>query len=599
MSPWAVLDSCIIRKGEGHYDFDTLIQQLIGMTDANGLQAMPRPMEDIGGGAMTGVEADAVWEAIYQGLVDQNVAAIVHAGPQPGMEGIYQQAVRAAVAAGSGTINQAVETQNAIWEEERNKMMMEGKDPSKVPMPLPPPFVGDLGGVVLAPQWANGVWGAMDKKNPWTVNAQGEMQLRIGNRDKENKFAESWARPYAEGLKQMRGGRNTKDFIESHRVQPNSVYINHEAGKHIYDLMDSLARQGYTKENLTPDVVKQIWASHPVLSNYMPHQLTPLQHSYNVRNTAPHVEQPDPAEQMVEQQQNQVPTADDFRTWMPEGALQTKRGVDLIDRAHANFRHYGPVLHQVFGSQHNFPEDFSMEDAMNMGTGRNRVTRLMSGMAAYLEQQNPGMVPEHVTDPSTLVRPGVQQRQAQVPPVPDDPPQGAQDPIPQRDIAPPPPPVPVEPPAPPVPKQQEVPHPPQEPIQRPNVEEVAPPPREQVPTGTEGQPGMAERIAGAAGRGLGSAAGRIMGLFGKEEIDSALEAVQRDLALTDDRIVKSLPHTSFSTNNPMDVAMCASQFGIPATSIVAVLNSRGHWGEIAKSMDMDEHTFQTIKVAFS
>ena len=79
-----------------------------------------------------------------------------------------------------------------------------------------------------------------------------------------------------------------REYIESHRVQPNSVFITHEASKHIYDMMDTLARQGYNRENLTPETVKQFWAAHPVLANYMPHQVSPLSRSYNIRNTSPH-----------------------------------------------------------------------------------------------------------------------------------------------------------------------------------------------------------------------------------------------------------------------------------------------------------------------
>jgi len=51
-NPWAILDTCLIIKGEGHYDFNALIDQLVGMTGQNGLEAFPRPMDDIGGGSL-------------------------------------------------------------------------------------------------------------------------------------------------------------------------------------------------------------------------------------------------------------------------------------------------------------------------------------------------------------------------------------------------------------------------------------------------------------------------------------------------------------------------------------------------------------------
>jgi len=612
MSPWAILSSCIITKGEGHYDFDTLIQQLIGMTGPGGLEAMPRPMEDIGGGNLTGVEADAVWEAIYQGLIDANTAAIVHAGPQPGMEDLYQNALQAAISAGAGTINAAVNSQNAIWEAKRQEAMMSGKDPSKIPAPLPAPFESDLGRTVLNQTWRNGQWGPMQKDNPWIVDAQGQMHLRIGNRDKENKFPESWARPYAEGLKQMRGGRDTKEFIESHRVQPNSVYINHEAGKHIYDLMDSLARQGYTRDNLTPDIVRQVWASHPVLSKYMPHQLTPLQHTYNIRNTSPHVQQPDAAEQMVEQQQAPTYTAYDYSTYLPEGALQTKRGVDILDRSMANYPHYGGALYDAFRTHYkDMLPDNGQAFYMQMGQGRNRRDRLVSGIVNYLNQQNPGFVPEHVKDPSTLIRPQARAVQPERPVPPEQPPAVTR----PQPVAPP---VPVEPQAPPVPVQrQPVQHPPvappAPPVQHPqpqpqpesiptpvptpvapNIDEVMRPPRNEAVAADRG-PSMGERLAQSLGRGAGRVFG---GLFGKEEIDAVLEDVQREMALQDQRIVKAMPSTAFSASNPTDIALAATHFGVPSSEIAAILNSRGHWEEIAKSMNVDFDTFQVLKVVF-
>lgn len=610
-NPWAILDTCLIQKGEGHYDFSALIEQLIGMTGQGGLESFPRPMDDIGGGALSGVEADAVWEAIYQGAVDPTTAAIIHAGPQAGQEGLYQQALQQAISAGAGTINAAVNAQNAIWDAKRQELILSGKDPSKIPEPLPAPFESDMGRTTLNAEWKGGVFGAQNKDTPWEYDQFGQRQLRIGNRDQENKFAESWNRPYHEGLQQMRGGRKTREYIESHRVQPHSVFITHEASKHIYDMMDTLARQGYNRENLTPETVKQFWAAHPVLANYMPHQVSPLSRSYNIRNTSPHQPQEADAAQIAVEQQNQNYRASDYSNYLPEGALESKRGVSFINNAYANSRAYLPKIYNAYDEQYKLQENgLSMEDALARGQGRHVVDRLTNGIIQFINEQNPGVVPEHIQDPSQLIRP--QGRPAQQPEAPPE------EPAVERQVQPPAPPVRVEPPAPPVPVQREpeappVPVEPQQapppPPQRqpaipprmaepvPNVDTLAPIPEQQAEIGQDfssGWRGMSERLAESLGRG----AGRFMNLFGKEEIAQALESVQEEIALNNMAITKAMPTTSYSSNSASDIGMMAARFNIPPSDVVTILNSRGHWEEISKSMGVDYELFQLVKVAF-
>lgn len=610
-NPWAILDTCLIRKGEGHYDFSALIEQLIGMTGQGGLESFPRPMDDIGGGALSGVEADAVWEAIYQGAVDPTTAAIIHAGPQAGQEGLYQQALQQAITAGAGTINAAVNAQNAIWDAKREELILSGKDPSKIPEPLPAPFESDMGRTTLNAVWKGGVFAAQNKDTPWEYDQFGQKQLRIGNRDQENKFAESWNRPYHEGLQQIRGGRKTREYIESHRVQPNSVFITHEASKHIYDMMDTLARQGYNRENLTPETVKQFWAAHPVLANYMPHQVSPLSRSYNIRNTSPHQPQEADAAQAAVEQQNQQYRANDYANYLPEGALESKRGVSFINNAYANSRAYLPKIYNAYDEQYKLQENgLSMEDALARGQGRHVVDRLTNGIVQFINEQNPGIVPEHIQDPSQLIRP--QGRPAQQPEAPPE------EPAVERQVQPPAPPVRVEPPAPPVPVQREpeappVPVEPQQapppPPQRqpavppripepvPNLDTLAPTPEQQADIGqsySSGWRGMSERLAESLGRG----AGRFMNLFGKEEIAQALESVQEEIALNNMAISKAIPTTSYSPNSARDIGLMAARYNIPPSDVVTILNSRGHWEEISKSMGVDYELFQLVKVAF-
>ena len=66
-NPWAIIDACTVRisKGMGMFDFDELINGLIANLGANGLTNYPIAEQDIGGSHLVGVEADAVYEAIY------------------------------------------------------------------------------------------------------------------------------------------------------------------------------------------------------------------------------------------------------------------------------------------------------------------------------------------------------------------------------------------------------------------------------------------------------------------------------------------------------------------------------------------------------
>ena len=165
---WRVLDQFVIQKGMGHYDFNELMQELISnMGDDGVLGAFPRPMDDIGGGHMTGVEADAAWEAIYQGLITPEEAALVHAGSQPGMEGEYKAALEKAISAGSATINQAIEATNQLKSQKQQEDAMAGKEPKDAQWDIPPAFTTDLGKSVLSPAWRDGAWGPMDKGKHW------------------------------------------------------------------------------------------------------------------------------------------------------------------------------------------------------------------------------------------------------------------------------------------------------------------------------------------------------------------------------------------------------------------------------------------------
>jgi len=107
--------------------------------------------------------------------------------------------------------------------------------------------------------------------------------------------------------------------------------------------------------------------------------------------------------------------------------------------------------------------------------------------------------------------------------------------------------------------------------------------------------GMANELGYRVGRGVGTV-GRWLT---KEEIENALESVQHEMALQDETITKLLPHTPMNGDNASDIAMMAGQIQRPASDVVAVLNSRGDWRELSKSMDMPFDYIQLVKVAFN
>ena len=106
---------------------------------------------------------------------------------------------------------------------------------------------------------------------------------------------------------------------------------------------------------------------------------------------------------------------------------------------------------------------------------------------------------------------------------------------------------------------------------------------------------MADKLAYLTGRG----AGRMGNIFGKEDIEAMLESVQCQIALQDENISKSVPHTPMIQSSATDLAIMAGQIQRPVSDVVAVLNSRGDWREMSKSMDIPLDCIQLVKVCFT
>ena len=600
---WAVLDQFIIQKGLGHFEWDDLINKLIGYGEPDGsFGAMPRG-GDIGGAHMTGVEADAMWEAIYQGPaggLTQQDADIIFSGPNgPYGEQAFIAAKERAVQLGAKTINDAIGITNQKMMGKEQEKIAAGKPPKVASMPIPEAFVLQHGRYELTDEWRNGVAGKMDKNQPFqtTNDLTGEYALRTMNRDQHNKSPESWARPYHEGLKELRGGGSTREYIESHRLHPNSVYIDNEGHKAIMDLMDTYAANGTPLT--TPEAFKAAWVQDATLRNKMPHfgsapidvgggqlQQVVNPHLYGIRGreareSHPQVADADPAEQMVDAQQQPTNYMDSFN---PE-IFQMKSGKNMLEGRQLDnaFGTYGRQLRRQFIAHHKLNEEGvpTFEELVMGQHGKKR--NLMEGLHNALSgQPQPQIPPQPQPQPQTqpVVSPPPE-------PVAQRPP-----PAPQQPVIP----VPQAQPAPPVPQAHQ---PPPIPIRQPppdlnaNQAQRLPPQQAGVAMPPQGR-GIMDRI----GEALGSGAAGIANLFTRQEIENALHTVQIDLALQNDTITKMIPHIPMDNHSIADISFMAGQVKRPASDVVTILNSRGDWREMSKSMDIPLEVIQLVKVAF-
>ena len=100
------------------------------------------------------------------------------------------------------------------------------------------------------------------------------------------------------------------------------------------------------------------------------------------------------------------------------------------------------------------------------------------------------------------------------------------------------------------------------------------------------------------GYALGAGAGKVANIFTREEVENALESVQMEMALQNDAVVKMLPHVSMNPNKATDIAFVAGSIQRPSSDVVAILNSKGDWREMSKSMDVPLDVIQLVKVVF-
>lgn len=100
------------------------------------------------------------------------------------------------------------------------------------------------------------------------------------------------------------------------------------------------------------------------------------------------------------------------------------------------------------------------------------------------------------------------------------------------------------------------------------------------------------------GRGAANVANFFKEDVSKQQIEDMLESVQCDLAKQDEQVAKMIPYTQLKSDNAADIAFMAGQLERPPSDVVTILNSRGDWREMAKSMDVPIEIIQVVKVAF-
>jgi len=200
----------------------------------------------------------------------------------------------------------------------------------------------------------------------------------------------------------------------------------------------------------------------------------------------------------------------------------------------------------------------------------------LTGQQAHTPPQAQVPPQQPVTPPQQPVTPP-QEPVAQTPPPPQQLPQQLPIPVPQETQRQP---VPQIGQAPPIPTRQAP--------QDLNANQLG-----ATPPSQQGR-GIMDRI----GQALGGGAAKVANLFTREEIAHALETVQIDIALQNDTITKMIPHIPMNNHSTADISFMAGQVKRPASDVVAILNSRGDWEEMSKSMDVPLEVIQLVKVAF-
>ena len=634
------IDRFIIRKGDGIYDLYDFINAAMSGGDYNSVRAQLNDDHHALEHTFTGVEGDAAYEALGQGLGDEQTRRTYHAGPQGPNDQNYVKAFREMVKQGMGRINEAVRRQNDI-------------NMARGIQPMPEPFKRDsVSGYSVDPRWGHKA--GIQKKgqklgdggiNPWDP-VTGELVTTI-NSGITGK-GEAWLRPYFEGLDQIRaenggpqagqGRKPTSDEISAHRVHRNVISINDtKMGIH-----------------LTKTIQEAVAAAQQTGQDPMQAAMAALSQNRTFRGKAggiqhrafeeisgrysPQAMQQYQAEQEALPPEPVGPNRQNMIGWLSQldgnighylmgsnyhyvngpGLDKVKQG--LID----GYGYSEETVGNMIEAMHNRPTrgPGKMNAGMALATaihGHEMADGVPPNWAKGIEGLHMGANNQPLTAPSpTPQSPAPEPAPAAPAPVSADPlrPSGG-----GRQIAFPAPDAKMPEQAPdwtqdlsefgvPAPPQQDV-----APQPRRAASEVASPPP-QIPhspppnaVGTPnalGVPTSRPLRAGAMeslGERLGSLYGRAFpaGIFGKTDqegrdgIESLLEQVQMDIAKNEIGDV----NRHMSHESPVDIAMLAADMNRPASDVVSVIYSRGDWRNIAKSFNMEHHDVQRIKVTFN
>jgi len=613
------LDRFLILKGEGIYDlYDFINAAMMGGEWGDVRVNLHEQQHDLGDSEFTGVEGDAAYEAYRKGLGGE-AAEIYHAGPQGDNDQRYAQAFRTMVMAGKEIINEAVRQQNIINQD-------------KGIGPMPEPFKDDaVNGYQVNPQWGHKtpIEKNKQKMEDGTINPWDEMtnELVTTVRSGITGRAESWFRPYHQGLDQMRsqspgpqaGQRKpTSDEIPSHRLHRNSITINDPSmGKHLTAVIQEAAA-----------------AAQAAGQDPMQAALQALQQNRTFRGKAgdfkhkgSHEEmfgaysdermQQYTAEQEAAPQQPVVmePNRDNMEGWLSQGDVG-KYATHLI----SSNRHYtnGPGLPRVregLIDGYGYSEATADEMISIMQNRQKGNAGMALAEAIRAHEMADGVPPQWAAGMEGLYFGENQQplSQPQAPPVappvapplegeatfsmagiesdPLRPPGGG------RQIAPSLPHIEVVPP--PQLSASKVSSPPPKTVESPPPPVVGAPNALGGPMARPPQAGFMESM----GESLGGMYGRAFpgGLFGKNDeeernqIETLLEQVQIDIAKRE----ISKVNQPMSPESPVDIAMFAADLNRPSSDVVSVIFSRGDWRNIAKAFNMAHEDVQKIKVTFN
>ena len=224
--PLIYLDTFLIRKGNGVFNIHDFIQAFLQANSVdNGYALLDNSHHDLNHEDFSGVEADAVKLAIERGLVSEDIANIINAGPDPQKPQRWKFAFQQAINMGAEHINEAIGRTN-------QQRMLESQASGHRYNEIPVAFTKDLRNYVLNPVWKQGIAKTRSDTGGDFFDEQGRLVTQWIS--KNTMQPESYTRPYHVGLDQIRNERGgpqkgsrkkTSDEIRPGLLHTDTIYI--------------------------------------------------------------------------------------------------------------------------------------------------------------------------------------------------------------------------------------------------------------------------------------------------------------------------------------------------------------------------------------